>query len=482
MGRDPDAKGISAGALGAPARAFCDFLAAAGQNVWLLLPWHPPNGFGSPYQARSAFAGDSSLVCLRELPDLGLASPDELAASAAPQLLDVALERVDGSPLAAEWQAFQDRAASWLAEWCLWEALHDEQRRRDPSGDPSWSRWSDELRRREEHALQAARERFAQVMRREAFAQWLFERQLRALRDYANARGVELWGDLAIFVGADSADAWTDPEPLGLDREGRPRATLGLPPDGDHPDGQDWGLPVPDWGLQRESGFAWWLRRFARELEFADALRFDHFMGYERLWCRDREGHAAWRSAPGGDLLRHLKTRSGDYPRGFAEDLGPVRAELDELREQVGLATLRVLVHGFDSRTGIARHLPHRWPRHAVAQTSTHDSDTWLGAWHASSGPGRRRRARCLRVASDADDLSVARAALERVWASSADTALAPMADVLALGSEARTNVPGQAYANWSWSLPGGALGSELLSAELADELRARSARTGRLG
>jgi 4-alpha-glucanotransferase len=453
------------GDLGEAAYRFVDFLAAAKQRIWQVLPLGP-TGFGdSPYQSFSAFAGNPLLISPDSLVADGLLTADDLRGmpsfpaerldygAALPfklQLLEIAAERFyrrDGGPLAAELDAFCQREAAWLDDFALFMAL------RQAHGGVAWSRWEPDVARRRPAAMQRWRERLGLQLRQQRFFQFLFARQWAALQRYATARGVRILGDIPIFVAYDSADVWVHPELFFLDDAGMPTVVAGVPPDLFSATGQLWGNPLYRWEVMAADGFRWWIERVRAALRQVDLLRIDHFIGLTRYWeipaGADTAVNGRYLPGPSDAFLEALGAALGALPI-VAEDLGVITPEVEALRDRFGLPGMRVLQFAF-SGDPANRDLPHNYPPHCVAYTGTHDNDTSLG-WFASAPPHQRTFAqRYLGRSGDdiADDF------IRAVLGSVADTAIVPLQDILALGSEARMNLPGRATGNWSWRYRG---------------------------
>jgi 4-alpha-glucanotransferase len=452
------------GDLGREAHRFLDFLAAAGQAWWQMLPVGPPGRAPafSPYDSASAFAGSPWLVSLEVLAERGLLAERDLVPPvplAAHRVDEAATARFRTAGLRRAFAAFRRRRgetsrafrefcathAEWLEDFALFSALREE-----AAGRP-WSEWEAGVRQRRPSALRAARVRLADEIAGHRFVQFEFDCQWRALREHAHRLGVGLIGDLPIFVAHDSADVWSQPELFALDRHGRPRRVSGYPPDRFNPAGQHWGHPQFAWAEHRRTGFAWWVRRFARIFERFDAVRIDHFLGFTRTWSIP--AHAAsqsgrWVRSPGHELFAAVVRRLGARPM-IAEDLGRVTADDLRLRESFGLAPMRVFQFGFGSEPDAAEHLPHSFPRRCAAYTGTHDSDTAVG-WFRHLPAARRRRVLAYAGGSAA---APHLAAIRALMASPADTVVFPIQDVLGLGTRARFNVPGTVAGNWRWRL-----------------------------
>jgi 4-alpha-glucanotransferase len=415
------------GALGAAARGFIDWLAQAGFSIWQVLPLGPPGGGGSPYWARSDFAGQASMIDCNELPDLNAQHSD--------------------------FESFRAAHEDWLEDYVLFEAMADRFK-------AAWWDWPEQFRARDPKAMyRFARESREQLERRR-LEQWQFDWQWRALRGYAAARGVFLFGDLPIYVAPDSVATWAARAQFQLDADGRPALLAGVPPDYFSADGQLWGNPLYDWGQAERDGFSFWRTRLAHQLQRFDLVRIDHFRGLAGYWAvpaaakTAREGR--WCPAPGQALFQALRADFPDLPL-VAEDLGVITPDVEQLRVAFHLPGMRVLQFGFDGSPDNP-HLPHNYLRDVVAYTGTHDNDTTVGWYRSLERADAQRVEFYLRTEPAALAETMARAVL----ASVAQLAVIPVQDLLQLGSQARFNTPGTATGNWSWRLPVGSLTAAL--------------------
>jgi 4-alpha-glucanotransferase len=414
------------GAFGPSAHRFVDWLAAAGFSVWQLLPLVPVDRSGSPYWARSDRAGNPALLDAHQ-PDPG----NE-----------------------ADFDSWRAAEAGWLRDYVLFEALSEEQ------GGAPWWFWPAPLANRDADALQAAERRLHARLLTLARPQWRFDAQWRALRAYAAARGIHIFGDLPIYVAPDSVATWTSPWQFQLQADGRPGAVAGVPPDYFAADGQLWGNPLYDWNAQKRDGFAFWLRRLAQQADRFDLLRIDHFRALEAYWAVPAGATTArvgeWRKAPGRELLETVAAHLPQLEL-VAEDLGVITPEVTALRRSFGLPGMRVLQFGFDGDPA-NEHLPHEHEADSIVYTGTHDNDTTAG-WYASLDPGTRD---LVRRYLGRGDHEVVDAMLRAAFASTGRLAILPMQDLLHLGSDARLNRPGTVTGNWSWRLPLSSLTGEL--------------------
>jgi 4-alpha-glucanotransferase len=464
------------GDLGPAAYAWVDALAQAKQSWWQILPLGP-TGFGdSPYQSYSAFAGNPLLISPERLRDDGLIDASDLAGPQFPaervdfpaviafkdRLLGRAWEnfqRGRAGQLRGTFEVFLHQHQSWLPEYALFMAIRDAQGK-------SWQYWPHDLRTRQGHALDTARHELAASVGLYQFRQFLFFRQWHDLRGHARAKGVGIIGDMPIFVAADSADVWANLNQFLLDGECRPRCVAGVPPDYFSATGQLWGNPLYDWPAMERTGFAWWLARFRALFELVDVVRLDHFRGFEAYWevpaGRPDAIVGRWVQAPGEALLATVERTFGRLPI-IAEDLGLITAEVTALRERFRLPGMRVLQFAFGDKPSNA-YLPHNFDANTAVYTGTHDNDTTRG-WFASISDRERDHVRRY-LGRDGSD--IAWDLMRLAWSSVADYAIAPLQDLLSLGSEARMNSPGKAAGNWGWRCQGAQLTPNVLD-RLAD-------------
>jgi len=454
------------GDLGPAADRWIDTLVRARQRLWQVLPLGP-TGFGdSPYQCFSALAGNPYLVSPERLADDGLLEAAELEAAARDHpsggahdgridfgpviesklaLLDRAFARFrDGhGALAGAFERFCREHAAWLDDFALFMAL-----KRDQGGRP-WTDWDAGLARREPDALAAARERLALHVESQRFQQFLFFRQWGAVRQRANANGIQIIGDVPIFVAHDSADVWSHRELFLLDDAGRPTVVAGVPPDYFSTTGQLWGNPLYRWDMHVRSGYAWWIDRLRATFRMVDIVRLDHFRGFAGYWevpaGLPTAEHGRWVTGPGAGFFSAVFAAMPEAPI-IAEDLGEITPDVFVLRDQFDLPGMKILQFGFG--TGATNpFLPHNFPKHCIAYTGTHDNETARG-WLASAPEHERAHAlRYLQCDAAAFPWALIRAA----EASVAHTAIVPLQDVLEQGDEGRMNLPGRPGGNWGW-------------------------------
>jgi len=396
---------LPGGRLGPAAHDFVDFCAAAGQRWWQMLPIGPPGQHGSPYASLSAFAGNEALLS---------GETDEEAELDAP----------------------------WLDEYALFSALKGAHK-----GAP-WTAWPRALRDRDPAALRKARRTHAAAVARHASRQRMFQHQWLELRRRAQRKGVALIGDMPLFVAHDSADVWAHRDLFKLQPNGRPSVVAGVPPDYFSENGQLWGNPVYRWDVVRRRRFRWWLARVARMFELFDLVRLDHFLGYVRTWEVSARAKTArrgkWAKGPGASFLHAV----GDRPF-IAEDLGLVTPEAVWLRKRFNLPGMQVLQFCFEENGT----RPHDFEQQTVVYTGTHDNDTTVG-WFRKGGVGPERARRYAGCRPD----RIAWGMLRVAHLSPAALAIAPVQDLLGLGSRARMNTPGTSRGNWRWRLKRGML------------------------
>lgn len=483
----PGAWGI--GDLGAAAYRFIDFLHAAGQQLWQILPLGPTGYGDSPYQAGSAFAGNPLLVSPERLRHEGLLTDADLSAAAAEvagvspdradydraravklPLLRRALERMQGGAApdhAAGFKTFCAAEAGWLDDYALFAAL------RDHHPDMSWDAWPRPIALREPAAIAEWQTRLAAEIELQKFYQYLFFNQWLALKAYANERGIRIIGDAPIFVAFDSADVWANPRLFFLDDAGRPTVVAGVPPDYFSATGQLWGNPLYRWDRMAADNYAWWVARLRMALTQVDLLRLDHFRGFEAYWevpATERTAvHGRWVLGPGADFFTKVRAALGELPL-IAEDLGLITPEVEALRDQFSLSGMKVLQFAFGGGH-TNPYLPHNYGTNFVVYTGTHDNDTTIG-WFANLSDVEREAAQRYLGRSGAD---IAWELMRVALMSVADMAVFPLQDILRLGNEARMNIPGTETGNWSWRYR-----AEMLNHGLADGLHSLTATYGR--
>lgn len=460
------------GDLGPAAYTFADFLAAAGQGLWQVLPLAPTGYGNSPYAALSAFAGNPLLISLELLSDRGWIDGERLAGLPG-RSGNVNFEEVVAKKLPlveeaarnflhqhrdADWSRFESFCgtnATWLDFWALYTVL------RRKFNYASWNEWPEDVKYRNPETLDRLRSEHAEELATARAIQFAFDEQWCALREYCAARGIRFIGDIAIFVNYDSADVWTHPGLFELKEDLSPIRVAGVPPDYFSQTGQRWGNPLYKWDVLEQSGFSWWIDRIRRAHFLYDIIRLDHFRGFEAYWAIPAEHETAvdgaWVKAPGAGLFQRLRNELGELPF-IAEDLGMITPEVDALREQFGFPGMRVLQFGFSGR-GAHLHLPHRYVTNTVAYTGTHDNDTTRGWWETAATEAEKV---AVQAYVETDGSTVVWPLMRAAASSVADICLYPVQDILELGGEARMNTPSRPAGNWSWRCPENALTPDL--------------------
>ena len=446
------------GDLGPDAHRFVQWLADAGMKIWQVLPLGPTGYGDSPYQCFSAFAGNPLLI---HVPGYG--GPAHDAAQATEHTVDfgavipakqAALAAwLDTLPFDHEVRQFVQDQQHWLPDYALFMAL------KQAHGGVSWTQWEVGARQRDAEALEQWRKRLAPQIERICKEQYVFFAQFHALRHACRERGIQLMGDVPIYVAHDSADVWANPSQFLLHADGTLKVQAGVPPDYFSETGQLWGNPLYDWARMHDDGYRWWIARMRAGLQLFDLVRLDHFRGFEAYWEVPGDAPTAvngrWVEGPGAPLFDALTTALGPLPI-VAENLGLITPEVETLRMQFGYPGMAILQFAFDGQD--SNFIPHRYVRELVVYTGTHDNDTTVGWWQ-STGEGDSTRStdavarekNFARRYLDTDGTEMHWVLMRATLASVANTVLIPMQDVLGLGSEARMNLPGRQAGNWGF-------------------------------
>jgi 4-alpha-glucanotransferase len=474
------------GDFGPAAYEFLDFLASARQGLWQVLPLGPPANGNSPYSSTSAFAGNPLLVSLERLAERGWIDRvrlNGLSASVGPidyeqvhrekvPLLNQAAQNfLDTASGAAQsrFERFRRQNAWWLEDFVVYDALRNKYQKQ------CWNEWPRQLARRDAEALEKSRAELASEMNLRRVIQFFFYEQWRALRLYCAQKAIRVVGDIAIFVDYDSVDVWANRELFRLKDDLNPEVVSGVPPDAFSATGQRWGNPLYDWNAMRSEGYKWWVRRLGWATQTCDFIRLDHFRGFAQFWeipatePTAMNGH--WVDGPKDELFNKLRQELGGLPF-FAEDLGLITPDVYELRERHQIPGMAVLQFGFGD-AGAHMYLPHRVTPDRVIYTGTHDNDTTVGWWKSGTSDQERRAVESyVGQAEDGINWAFIRAA----QASAANFSIAPVQDVLGLGSEARLNTPSVKAGNYLWRYQPGSLKRDLAErlaslAEVTDRL-----------
>jgi len=463
------------GDLGPEAYRWVNFLATSGCSLWQVLPLGPTGYGDSPYQCFSAFAGNPYLISPTILLDEGLLMPKSFTNRPAfdpkkidygktiqwkIQLLDQAYQNFKSqkkTSLKAEFENFILTESFWLTDFTLFLAIKESQ------GGISWDNWPAQFRLRDTKTLAEFQDKNQDTIQKHAFRQFIFYKQWLALKNYANAKGISIIGDIPIFVAFDSADAWANPDLFFIDEKGKPTVVAGVPPDYFSPTGQLWGNPLYNWEVHKNKQYSWWIQRIKSTLKLVDIIRMDHFRGFAGYWEVPYGNPTAeigkWTPGPGKHFFESLQQHFGDLPI-LAEDLGKITEDVIELRDTFHLPGMRILQFGFSSDPDDP-FLPHNYIENCVAYTGTHDNDTVLG-WYNSAPEGERDFCRRY-FARSGNDISWDM--IRAIWSSVAAIAITPLQDLLKLDSSGRMNFPGKPSGNWNW---------RYLSSDLTDDLNGR--------
>ncbi|KAK9836949.1 hypothetical protein WJX81_002075 [Elliptochloris bilobata] len=477
------------GEIGEHAYAFVEWLQSAGMQAWQVLPLVPPEeAFWSPYTGLDALCGNTLLIALDALVDAGFLDKADLppkrpiadvdfphVLEERSPLLRKAADRVRVSKAAREGMERWRAAHSWVEDSALFYCLTHYDA--DLEG-VAWWEWPEPLRFREADALAKARAAYHDDIERFIALQWIFDDQWKALKACANEAGIQLVGDMPIYVGGQSADVWAHQRLFELGPDGAPQFVSGVPPDAFSETGQLWGSPLYEWRAQKADGYKWWVQRISRSLELYDETRIDHFRGFAGYWAVGAKEETAmngvWKKGPAGDLFQALEQALGHVPI-IAEDLGVITPDVVALREAIGAPGMVVLQFAWGSDADNV-HLPHNHYENSVCYPGTHDNETAVGWWRGSAGR-QDRGALADYLGSDGSD--VAWDLIRASFASVSRTAIVMMQDIMRLDNSARMNLPGQAGGNWAWRM-GGPKVWERLAPE-ADALRAMAETYGRL-
>lgn len=446
---------------------FLEFCRNHHLSIWQVLPLGPTGYGDSPYQSFSTHAGNPYLISIDGLKESGLATAEEVGEAefeSDPQLVDYCNLYEKRRPvlykIAAQFDSRADKEqkkafkefckaqSHWLDDYALYMTIKEEQ-------DKSWQDWPAPLRKRHKAALEEVSKKSAAQINVHKVIQWFFDLQWQVVRKNAKEAGVKILGDIPIFVALDSADAWANPDLFQFDKENKPTAVAGVPPDYFSEDGQLWGNPLYKWKKHEKTGFQWWIERLRSSLRLYDMVRIDHFRGFAGFWSvkageKTAKG-GAWVKAPGEKLFKTLKAEFPKLPV-VAEDLGDITPDVNELRDKFELPGMKVLQFAFSDPSN--DFLPHNFSSNFVVYTGTHDNDTTAG-WYQD--PDRKKeRHFFLHYLGLSDDTSTENAVEQMVrlaMRTVADLAIVPFQDVLKKGSDCRMNTPSKDSGNWQWRM-----------------------------
>ncbi len=445
----------SIGSFGKEAKQFIDFIADCGFSMWQVLPFCLVDECNSPYKSYSAFGGNPYFVDLPSLFDQGLITKEELDSCrqqtpyscefvrlyhTRTSILMNAAKRADNS-LRKKIKAFISENI-YLEQFCRFMAL------KKANNEKCWTEW-------ETDAIDE------DVLFMWKFIQYEFFTQWAGIKEYANKRGIQIIGDIPIYVSFDSCDVWANKEQFLLDKDNKPSCVAGVPPDYFAEEGQLWGNPIYDWEKMEKDGFKWWRARLSHNLEMFDAVRIDHFRGIESYWSVDGKATTAkegkWVKGPAEAFVDMAKEVSGEKLI-IAEDLGDITKEVIDLVEYSGFPGMKVFQFGFLSDNDNP-HQPHNYPENCIAYTGTHDNNTLLGyVWELSEEVRKGMLEYC---GYDSPDWNNGYQSIIRtIFASHASTVILPIQDLLGYGSDTRLNIPGKADGNWQYRVTADQLNS----------------------
>ena len=447
------------GTMGKQAKKFVDFLEKAGQKYWQILPICPTSYGDSPYQSFSSFAGNPYFIDLEYLCKDKLLTKKECESfdwGGSEKYIDYGIMYISRYKLLKkayarfvknipdDYAQFCKTEAEWLDEYALFMAL------KDANDGVAWFEWDEDLKTRKPEAIEAAQKEYADDIEFYKMLQYLFFKQWRQLKAYANSKNIEIIGDVPIYVAGDSADVWANPKQFYLDEELNPIEVAGCPPDAFSADGQLWGNPLFRWEVMKKDGYTWWTKRISAMADLYDIIRIDHFRGFDSYYAIPAEDDTAkngeWKEGPGMDLFKVLEKKLGKLPI-IVEDLGFLTPSVIKLLKDSGFPGMKVVQFAFDSRED-SDYLPHNYPKNCVVYTGTHDNDTVMGWMKTAPKSAVKFAKEYLNLTKEEGyNWGMMRAA----WSSVADMAIVPMQDILGLGSEARINTPSTIGENWKW-------------------------------
>ena len=477
------------GCFSKSAYEFVDWLKKAGQSYWQILPLGPTSYGDSPYQSFSTFAGNPYFIDLETLIEEGVLTKKECDAvgwgrakgsidykkiyEGRYPLLRKAYERSKVQENTG-YQKFVEENSWWLSDYALFMAV------KDRFGGVEWKQWADDIKLRWGPAMDYYREELYFDIEFQQYMQFKFYEQWMKLKAYANKKGIQIIGDIPIYVAMDSADTWAHPELFQLDEENVPVAVAGCPPDGFSATGQLWGNPLYRWGYHRETGYQWWLSRLSYVFRLYDVVRIDHFRGFDEYFSIPYGAETAvdghWEKGPGIELFWRVREALGEKPV-IAEDLGYVTDTVRDLVRDSGFPGMKVLEFAFDSRdSGCANdYLPHNYPENSVAYTGTHDNETLVG-WWGSISKEEQKLTREYLCDTYTPEKELYKSLISLVMRSAAKLCVIPMQDYLGLDNRYRMNTPSTVGTNWKWRIR-----KNQLSVKLQKEIHGIALRYGRM-
>ena len=461
------------GTFGKESYEFVDMLAAAGQSYWQILPLGPTSYGDSPYQSFSTFAGNPYFIDPELLIEEGLLKKSEADAydfgkkadtidygkiyNSRFKMLKKAYSRCDLSSDKA-YARFCRQNSFWLDDYALYMAV------KNAFGGVSFIEWDEKIRKRDKKTLDTYKKKYAREIEFYRFLQYKFMEQWKALKKYANKKGIKIIGDIPIYVAFDSADTWADPKLFKFDENGYPTAVAGCPPDGFSATGQLWGNPLYDWEYHKKTGYKWWLSRISHCFELYDVVRVDHFRAFDAYYAIPYGDKTAqfgkWEKGPGFDLFREIRSKIGEADI-IAEDLGFLTDSVMKLVKRTGYPGMKVLQFAFDPRED-SDYLPHNYDPNTVCYTGTHDNDTTVGWYKGLKAKDRRMAMDYINNYDLKTNRDIAWAFVKLAMSSVSKTCIIPMQDWLGLDGRARINTPSTLGGNWVWRMKKGAFSKSL--------------------
>lgn len=454
------------GDVGPEAYNFIDFLFNSGQRYWQMLPVNPVDkGAGySPYSANSSIAGSTLLISPQLLVQDGLLSDEDISSIDVPstsradfdraaiikaKLFDKAYQNFveGGDNLQEGFEQFKTSEAYWLNDFALYQIL------KQVNENKPWYEWAAPIKSREESALKKIIGQNSEAINKEKWLQYIFSKQWGLLKDYAETKGVVLFGDMPFYISYDSVDVWSHPELFKLDKDKKITGIAGVPPDYFSAEGQLWGMPVYQWDVLKKDNYSWWLQRIRKNLEYFDLIRLDHFRAFAAYWEVPGGEHTAingsWKRGPGADFFNNIKEHLGDLPF-VAEDLGDIDESVYQLRDEFALPGMRVLQFAFGGETPVSDHIPHNYVTNSFAYTGTHDNNTLKG-WYMQDITKATRSAISDYAGQKISERNVGDVLVRLCYACVAKVAVLPVQDILDLDSSHRMNIPASSEGNWAW-------------------------------
>jgi len=449
------------GDLGFEARDFIDFLEKSGQTIWQILPLTPTGYGNSPYASYSAFAGNTYLISPDILVEKGLLNKEEVKQAELPsetkvdydkafenkdELFKSAYEAFLKSQSESDKKAlksFKRKHKFWLNDYALFRACGLDR------GMQSWNTWEPELAQRKPEAIKSAKKKYKKEIDYQIWLQFEFYNQWMDLKNYANNKEIRVIGDIPIFVDHNSSDVWSNPQYFEVDKKGDRKLVAGVPPDYFSKTGQLWGNPLYKWKALEKDGFSWWIERFKHMFNICDAIRVDHFRGFDEYWevkaSEKTAENGKWIKCPGEKLFDTILEKCGELPI-LAEDLGFLTEGVEKLRDKYNFPGMKIIQFAFDSDSTNS-FLPHNYPQNCVVYSGTHDNDTSTG-WYKSAPEVEKHRAR---VYTRSNGEEIHWEFIRLGMYSVADQAIFPLQDFMGLDEAHRTNIPGTSSGNWLW-------------------------------